>query len=307
METQVFHEFDAFANSVSGVDSKMLLRDPERRNWTIDRVGLPGIELQIGRLGSGNIACGQTHAECCMFYLPLTAGIEYRGNGNIIERDTFFVLYPNAEFCITTRESHDWLAVTIPIEPLAEDCKESIARPCRVARRESIATQRIKDIVANVMTAAATNPGFEETQASERAASMLLDLLRPFAGQRRTTIRQATGRPKIMRDEIIQRSLAILEDHPREHPSVAELALNCGISERTLRTAFREYFGLGPSRFLQLRQLHNVRRTLRKSDPDQTSVAQVMADNGVWALGRFASRYSELFGELPSTTLRAFW
>ncbi len=37
---------------------------------------------------------------------------------------------------------------------------------------------------------------------------------------------------------------------------------------------------------------------------DELSVAQVGTDLGIWDLGRFAARYRELFGELPSRTLR---
>ena len=37
---------------------------------------------------------------------------------------------------------------------------------------------------------------------------------------------------------------------------------------------------------------------------DETNVAEVANDLGVWDLGRFAARYRQLFGELPSNTLR---
>ena len=55
MKRQCFDDFVAFANSIGGVDSMMLLRDPERRSWTIDRLKLPGIELQFGLLGSATL------------------------------------------------------------------------------------------------------------------------------------------------------------------------------------------------------------------------------------------------------------
>ncbi|HSN83709.1 MAG TPA: hypothetical protein VLS88_14090, partial [Polyangiales bacterium] len=40
------------------------------------------------------------------------------------------------------------------------------------------------------------------------------------------------------------------------------------VSERILREAFNEYFGVGPARYLQLRNLHRIYRTLRASEPD---------------------------------------
>ena len=41
-----------------------------------------------------------------------------------------------------------------------------------------------------------------------------------------------------------------------EYLLVEQLATAAGVSERTLRTAFQEYFGVGPVRYLKLRTLH---------------------------------------------------
>jgi AraC family ethanolamine operon transcriptional activator len=76
------------------------------------------------------------------------------------------------------------------------------------------------------------------------------------------------------------------------------------VSERTLQNVFREYYGLGPVRYLQLRQLHRIRHALRAADPEAVSVTDVVVRHGEWQFGRFASRYRQLFGELPSETLR---
>jgi AraC family ethanolamine operon transcriptional activator len=75
--------------------------------------------------------------------------------------------------------------------------------------------------------------------------------------------------------------------------------------ERTLRTAFKEYFGVGPRGYLQLRRLHQVHRALRAADPDEATVSKILVEHGEWSFSRFASRYQQLFGELPSETLRA--
>jgi AraC family ethanolamine operon transcriptional activator len=77
------------------------------------------------------------------------------------------------------------------------------------------------------------------------------------------------------------------------------------VSERTLRTAFNECYGVSPVRYLQVRNLHRVHRALRKAEPDETSVADVLLWHGEWEFGRFATRYRRLFGELPSETLKA--
>ena len=62
--------------------------------------------------------------------------------------------------------------------------------------------------------------------------------------------------------------------------------------------------GVGALRYLQLRQLHQVYRTLRSADPETESVSNVLCRHGVWEWGRFARRYRLTFGELPSQTLQ---
>ena len=89
-----------------------------------------------------------------------------------------------------------------------------------------------------------------------------------------------------------------------EYLTVPDLASAAGVSERTLRAAFQDYFGMGPVRFLRLRTLNMVRSVLQKSDPAFTTVTAVATRFGVWELGRFARDYQLLFGERPSETLR---
>jgi AraC family ethanolamine operon transcriptional activator len=113
---------------------------------------------------------------------------------------------------------------------------------------------------------------------------------------------QPAGRPKLSRSEIIRRTEGILED--RDHVSIPELATAAQVPERTLRKAFNEYFGVSPTRYLQLRNLHAIYRALRVAEPDETSVSQVFIAHGEWEFGRVAGRYRQLFGELPSETLR---
>ena len=85
---------------------------------------------------------------------------------------------------------------------------------------------------------------------------------------------------------------------------VSELAQAVGVSERSLRTAFNECYQIGPRRYLQLRQLHGIRRDLVAAGLDETTVTDVMTRWGIWEFGRCAGIYRGDFGELPSETLR---
>jgi hypothetical protein len=75
-----------------------------------------------------------------------------------------------------------------------------------------------------------------------------------------------------------------------------------GASHFWCLTPFPDY-QIGPRQYLFLRKLHKVRRDLIVADPDETTVAAVLARCGVWELGRFSGRYRSQFGERPSETL----
>ncbi|MEA3412767.1 MAG: helix-turn-helix domain-containing protein [Pseudomonadota bacterium] len=154
------------------------------------------------------------------------------------------------------------------------------------------------------MSAAASCAGFESAPAAGLVEAELLKLARLILGKQQEGTPEQEGRPRVSRPTIIRRSRDLLEARAGERVSVRELTSAAGVSERTLRTAFNDYFGVGPAHYLQLRQLHQVHRALRAAGPGSRSVTDVLVRHGVWEFGHFASRYHRLFGETPSKTLR---
>lgn len=111
------------------------------------------------------------------------------------------------------------------------------------------------------------------------------------------------GRPPARRNQIIRSARDLIRQREGKSVLMRDLAAAAGVSERTLRSAFHEVFGVSPARYLQLRQLHQVHRALHISNCEETSVSKILRRHGVSEFGRFAARYKQLFGELPSATL----
>ena len=105
-------------------------------------------------------------------------------------------------------------------------------------------------------------------------------------------------------ETIIARFEEFLEENPNRPLYLTEICAAIGVAERTLRASCEEHLGMGPIRYLTLRRMHLVRRTLLGSDPSKTTVTQTVTDHGFWELGRFSVAYHLLFGESPSYTLR---
>jgi AraC family ethanolamine operon transcriptional activator len=154
------------------------------------------------------------------------------------------------------------------------------------------------------MNTASNCRGFESSPAATCAAEKLLKFAPLIIGQGQADKPSLEGRPMLLREEIIRRSMELLEQRKNQHVLISELVTKAKVSERTLRNAFNEYFGVSPCRYLQLRQLHQVYLALRTADPEEVLVSDVLFQYGVWDCGRFASRYRRLFGKPPSETLR---
>jgi len=82
--------------------------------------------------------------------------------------------------------------------------------------------------------------------------------------------------------------------------SVAELTVRLGLSRRTLQNACREVLGLSPLQYLRALRLSEARRQLESAVP----VTQAATQFGFWHFGYFARDYNNMFGELPSKTMR---
>jgi AraC-like DNA-binding protein len=96
----------------------------------------------------------------------------------------------------------------------------------------------------------------------------------------------------------------ILRTYSNRKPSVLEVCKVLGISQRGLLEVCKEQVGIGPGRYFRLGKMRRIHRALRGGRPGALGVAEVAKHYGINDPGRFAGVYRELFGELPSTTLR---
>ena len=112
------------------------------------------------------------------------------------------------------------------------------------------------------------------------------------------------GSRRIPRTELVARVIAFLRDNINEPITVAELSRRAGVSERTLRAAFRDVLGRSPKQYAIAQRLRAAREALAVADPETTTVTDVAMAYGFFELGRFAGRYRSAFGDAPSRTLR---
>ena len=87
--------------------------------------------------------------------------------------------------------------------------------------------------------------------------------------------------------------------------TIATLAKEQNISEKSLQNGFKSLYDIKPSEFIRLLKLNLVHNELMQSKPKETNVLSVAQKWGFDHMGRFSKNYWELFGENPSVTLKA--
>jgi AraC family ethanolamine operon transcriptional activator len=264
------------------------------------------LSVQWGQDGGPNMIEGSVNPGGIAIFMPSQNAQSLSGNGRTFDDLSLMMSIPGDEWCIAATNWNRWISVFVPDEmraewsgtPAAIGLSSGFIRiPLSRAERFRSAMERLRLIVQTAPTA------FDSSAVLNTAARKLAQTVREaLAGDREATPQQ--GSREVPRKQIIRQAMDFVDQHDGEYISVQELATAAGISERTLRTAFHSYFGVGPVRFLKFRTLHQARLALIDSDPSMTTVAEVTTRFGVWEFGRFAHDYRLLFGELPSETLR---
>jgi methylphosphotriester-DNA--protein-cysteine methyltransferase len=113
----------------------------------------------------------------------------------------------------------------------------------------------------------------------------------------------AEPRGRVTSFALVCDALEFAAAHGYRKTTVGEICAGISTSESRLRQAFRSIFGIGPKGFMTAQALNDARRQLLDPTSNAT-VTHAAADLGFWHFGRFARGYRELFGELPSETLR---
>jgi AraC family ethanolamine operon transcriptional activator len=108
----------------------------------------------------------------------------------------------------------------------------------------------------------------------------------------------------VKRSQIVKEAEDYLMAHLDQPLTLKDLCEALHTSRTPLFNGFQEVFGVGPMEYLKVQRLHSVRRMLRAADPRTDSVTEIARRFGFWSAGHFTRDYKQMFGELPSATLR---
>jgi AraC family ethanolamine operon transcriptional activator len=152
-----------------------------------------------------------------------------------------------------------------------------------------------------------------ETAARSLARPELTSILQKMAGCMVEQVASALVSSKPLRDEkaSLNRQRRLIKSAEEYVAELAEQPLRIGrlcreldICDRTLHHTVHNLTGMSPLAYFKTGQLNRVHHVLRDADPTKTLVKQAAMARGFNHVGQFSRDYKQLFGELPSETLR---
>jgi AraC-like DNA-binding protein len=301
MTRLIFTEFEAFAETVQEASIAMRIRSLQEPKWTLQYSTVGSIRVQGGYEGGGSIAEGATGRDGWTFYNqshPVLA------NGQMASEDQIFAAPPGSEFCLACQSCHNWLTVFVPTSlliPPPQELEFTSFTKSQLLKPPPLVTRRFVSLVSRFLSSAESQP---QLVGSPVAVDSFRNELLEAAKELLTRFQHSPRSNFVRWHDQTKSTIELAASCPDQSLSVSDLARQIDVPERTLRTAFQRCYGLSPIEFLRIHRLHQARRLLSASCPDESTVTQIAFGLGFWDVGRFAGAYRQLFGELPSQTLR---
>ena len=284
MATQSFSSFEAFFDANRHANLRAMVLGPERGTWNLTNLMVNRLSLQFATAGTDAVVEGSPQPGGVSIFI-LTQGLSaMSGNGQRFDEVSMLVTQPGDEFCIAADSWRRWCSLYIPNELLggaSGDAQAAIRSVHGVVRLPLHRMERFRSVIQQLDESLQRAPhSFHSTAAQEAAQQKLFpEVLSVLRVPR--DLESTPGRHLVPRNYIIRRSMEFVEQHDGEYLSVEQLAMAAGVSERTLRDAFQQYFGLAPVGYLNRRTLHQVRRALKAADPTLATVTKIATQFGV--------------------------
>jgi len=301
----VFGEAEEFqaALSADGV-AGLLVTGRGQFRARMTQVALEGLRLAAVEEQLARIAFVAEPAGMVLVAFPIDGGASPVWGGTEIRRGEIIAFGPGQRLHAKTLGSSHWGLIQVPEQQLAQYGRAlngarfvvppvarwrpppAVARQLRSLHRAAI---RMAEARAGALTDLQAAHGLEQ-----QLLQALIECLSEGAEEE-----TATGR---RHRDVLARFEARLVAEPSA--GIADICAALGVSQRSLRECCKEHLGMGPRSYRHLRGMQQVHRALRNGNLDGASVSEVARRHGFHALGRFATNYRALYGELPSVTLR---
>jgi AraC-like DNA-binding protein len=168
-----------------------------------------------------------------------------------------------------------------------------------------VRTDKVKAIIQFIESSMSMLNSFEDAQKSlsfkknlqEVVSFMVVDLI----GEKTKVKRLTNNNPEF---SLVRLAEEFIDSSCETIFSIQQIADKLFTTPRNIQLAFKKHRSYSPMQFLKLQKLHKAHDNIIKSNNHRLSIKEVALGVGLFDLNRFSKYYFELFGELPSHTLK---
>ncbi len=304
---RVITDIDELVDTIGSARTAPKTLRPGAIRAEVAHADLGDVLVEVGDYSFPIATAGQTATHRIGMFVPLRRAVSGHFKGEALTPDVLHVWGEDAEIAGVIGEPGQFGVVSFAPEALdrtAEALGIELDLPGRGEVRSVSAVDwpRLDDAFEFVLRTARDR---REGSVSDVGMTALAELLVELAV--RSVATENTG-PYPRRTRLNSlRVVRACEDHAAraryQGVTLADLCLASGASERWVRHAFHDCYGMSPTSYLRVIALHEVRHALLHESPGYDTVGRAASEFGFWHLSRFSAQYRALFGEAPSTTL----
>ncbi len=110
-------------------------------------------------------------------------------------------------------------------------------------------------------------------------------------------------KPQINRSMILKKAEKFYFSNLKSALTTQDLCQELKVSQRTLEYIFKDYYQMSPKNYFKHLRLNALHRELKRQD-EKGNLSKIAEEFGFYHRGQLAKDYYQLFGKLPSETLR---
>jgi len=227
-----------------------------------------------------------------------------------VDLDTLLMHRPGHDLLFRTSNSLDLVAVSLSQNDLIEHARvvdrlevgQTLQR-IEYALRSPKLAEELRNFLVTMMDSLNATPSMLAHAAIRKGLKeAVLSSVISVIGN--ATHENSAPRTSAGRQQIVSRAIDYMRTRIDEPISISDLCAVLGVSRRTLQYCFEEALQVNPVSYLKALRLNGVRKEIKRGNAAEVAIQDVAARWGFWHLSRFAQEYRQMFGELPSETLR---
>jgi AraC-like DNA-binding protein len=307
--TAKFTDADDYRENIRGAKVDLIFNSQRNFEANLTWAEFRHLRLMRGQENLPRVAHIAHAADLIFIAFPLRHDPPQVCNGIELQPGNILLHGQGEGVHLLTRGASRWGSISLAPDHLAACGRAlagfdlAVAAAARILRPSRLDAARLRSLHAKACRLAETKPTLLAHPEVSRAIEQ--DLIHALVNCLTSNEANEYSGPELHHIKIMDRYEQVLAKHSEGQLKIPGLCAAIGVSERTLRTCCDKFLGMSPAQYIRLQRLTKVRAALRRVDSATATVADLARGFGFWELGRFAGLYQQVFGEMPSATLRS--